>query len=312
MPEAVTPAAAPAAAPSTTPAANAAPAAKTPSAAPAGTPQAPPEPKPAAEKLLIKVNGKLRELSRDEAVRELQKGFASRENFEKGASLTRKNQALLKALQVEDPDEQESALRALGVDPDKLAERRLQRRAQEAQMTPEQKRIAELENEIQRTQKAAKDAEAKRQSDTEAAQEKQYWAQIEADYTSEIDRAQKAGELKGFKPAEVLFHMANEAELNEEYGIQLSPAELVQEAKAKILASKVDFNERAKGLEGEDLLNEFDPEVLNKVLKAAVTRFKGGGQAVQPLEKPAQIGDPEKKPEQPKWIRPSDLRPVFL
>ena len=43
------------------------------------------------------VGGKLREVSREELTREAQKGFASRENFEKAAKLTQKNQACLSA-----------------------------------------------------------------------------------------------------------------------------------------------------------------------------------------------------------------------
>lgn len=271
-----------------------------------------PDPKPtAAEKFLIKVNGKLRELSREDAIRELQKGQAARENFEKAAALTKKNQAILKALADPDPDRQEEALRQLGVDPDKLAERRFARRAQEAQLTPEQKRIAELEAEMKRREDAAKSEVEQRESELKAIRDREVWAKMEQEYLATVDGALKSGDLGGLKPAEALYLMAEAGEMNLEYGLSLTPQELLAEAKAKVSEQREELRGKVMALEGDALLNFLGPDATNRVLRAARDKYKRGEPFQQPLEKPAPIADQAEPPKRV-WKRPSELKTPFL
>lgn len=272
------------------------------------------DPKPAAtdskpERYLIKVNGKLKELTRDDLIRKAQMADASQEKWAKSAERTKRVQTLLGALQDPDPDRQEAALRELGMDPDKLAERRLTRRVQDAQLTPEQRRIAELEAQIQNEARSAKERDAQREQEQREALDKAEWGRLEAEYTAEIDRASKAGELAGLKPAEVLYHMADAAEMNLEFGMQLTPTQLLQEAKGKITDMRESLRSQVLGsLQGDQLLDFMGVDVVNRVLAAARDRYKRG--QAQPPQKPAQIAP--SAPEKPQFVRPSDIKPPWL
>jgi hypothetical protein len=273
----------------------------------------PPPAPDAQEKITVKVNGKLRTLTREEAIREIQKSGAARENFEKAANLTKKNQTLLRALQDPDPGRQDAALRELGVDPDRIVERRLAIRAQQAQMSPEQQRIAELEQQLQAKERAAKEAQEQAEHERTAAQERQIWQETEAKYLSVVDAALKAGEFSGMSPAEALYYMADAAEMNLAYGLDIPPEELVGEVKARFAETRDEFRAKITGaLDGPALLEYLGPDAVNKVLRAAVAKFKGGGAPAQPLETPATIAEAPDAPPKRQWKRPSDIKTTFL
>lgn len=307
MPEA---AAAPApAAPSASPSASSAEPTQTapPSAAPVKAPAV-----PADDKITIKVNGKLRTMSREEATRELQKSSAARENFEKAAKLTQKNQHLLRAAQDPDIAKRIAALEQLGFNPDEIAEHRLQARAKQAQMTPEQQRIAELEAKLADGERTQKESTERAQREAEERQDKEIWAKTEAEYISEIDKAVQSGQLVGIPPSEALYLMADAAEMNLAYGLDLPASELIAEAKAKVEATRSELQQKVLGgLDGDPLLEYLGPDVVKKVAAAAVRRFKAGA-PIQALQQPAAITQPDQKEEKPKWIRPSQsLTPFF-
>lgn len=258
-------------------------------------------PVPASEKFLIKVNGKLKEVTKDELIRKAQMGDASRETWEKSSARTKKIQTLLNAVNDPDPQRQDEALKALGVDPDKIAERRLALRAQQSQMTPEQRRIAELEAQIENDQKTSAQREAERQAELAAAKDREEWAKLESSYMAEIDRATKAGELGGMKPAEALYHMADAAEMNIEFQLGLTPTELLAEAKAKVAEQREQLKTQVMALEGPALLEFLGTDAVNRVIRAARTKYQGG-QPIQQLEKPAPIAPPA--PEKRTFVAP--------
>lgn len=299
-----TPAAAPTAAPTpSAPAATPAPAAAAPAPAPA-----PAETKP--DTITVKINGKLRNLTRDDAIRELQKGIASRETFEKAAAKEKRVAQIFKALQDPNlaPEQEDEYLRQLGRDPDKIAERRLALRAQQAQMTPEQKRIAELEARIQTDERSRAERDEQSKKELQDVRDREVWSKLEQEYTGEIDRAIKAGELGGMKPAEALFHMASAAEMNLEFGLQLSTAELLQEAKARVSEEREQVRSQALSLQGDALLEFLGVEAVNKVLSAAREKYKRG-KPIQDLAKPAAIA-PAAEPQKRDHVAP--LRAPWL
>lgn len=264
------------------------------------------------EKITVKINGKLRTMSRDEAVRELQKGFASRENFEKASKMTQNTQQLLRALKDPNIERRIAALKQLEVDPDEIAEHRLQSRAKQAQMTPEQARIAELEADIQRRDAEAKDFTERQEQEFSERQDREIWAKTEGEYIAEIDKAVQAGQFSGVSPAEALYLMADAGIMNLEYGLDLPAAELVAEAKSKIDEARSGLQSKILAATSEDeILELLGPEAVRKVAAAAVKKFKGG-QPIQTLQKPATIADPEAKPEPKKWLRPGAIKTSFL
>lgn len=269
-------------------------------------------PAPAApdDRITVKVNGKLRTMTRDEAVREIQKSSASRENFEKAAKLTQKNQSLLKALA--DKANREAALEQLGVPLDEVLEERLARRAQQAQMSPEQREIAELRDQLTRQAEESKSATQRLEDERVALQEKEIWAKTEADYIKHIDAAAKAGQLGGLPPAEALYLMAEAAEMNLGYGLDLTPEELLSEARSKVDGAKAELQQKlTAGLQGDALLDFLGMDAVNAVLRAAKQKFLGGG-PVQALAKPATIAPAAEEQKKPRYLRPSEVKTQFL
>jgi len=275
-------------------------------------PVSPPGNKSAEEKLTFKRNGKLVTMSRDEAMRELQKGIAARENFEKAAKLTQKNQTLLRAVQDPNIEKRVAALKELGVDPDEIAEYRLQARAKQAQMTPEQQRIAELEAQLSAGEQAKAEAAERTEREAVERQDREIWAKTEQEYIAEIDKAIQTGQLTGIPAAEALYLMADAAEMNLEYGLDLPAAELIAEAKAKVESVRSELQQKVLGgLEGDGLLEFLGPDVVKKVAAAALRKYKAGT-PIQTLQQPAPIAQNDQQPEKPKWIRPSETKTPFF
>lgn len=123
----------------------------------------------------LKVNGKTVkakiDLSDEEAVkRELQKAYAMTEVSEENANIKKALSARIEAWK-KNPD---LALKDLGIDPDKYLEEKATRELEEMKLTPEQKRIRDLEaklaerEELERQIQAEREAQLQAQKDAEA------------------------------------------------------------------------------------------------------------------------------------------------
>lgn len=241
----------------------------------------PAAPTPGKEVVKFKANGREVEFTREELIRRASKDYAGDEKLAAAAAEKKRITAMLQALNSDEGLFE--VARALGKDPEAMLEAHLQRRAELAKMTPEQREVAELKAEKARLEA---EREQERQS-VEAAKrqeaEKQAWGKIEAEAMNVLDKV----DLGGMGKAEGLWLLADAAEANLAYGLDLTPEELVAEVQARVDRSRGDLAVKMrKGLTGDALLNHLGNDVVQEVLRSAIARLKGG-QSLAPVKQPA-------------------------
>jgi hypothetical protein len=230
------------------------------------------------EVVRFKANGQMVEFTKEELIRRASKDYAGDQKLASAASESKKIKAMLQALNSDEGLFE--VAKALGKDPEAMLEAHLKRRAEMAQMTPEQREVAEL-----RAEKAR--LEAEREQDRQASEtskrqvmEKEAWTRVEAEAMSVLDKV----DLGGMGKAEGLFLLADAAEANLAYGLDLTPEELIAEVQSRVDRSKNELATRMrKGLTDDALLNHLGNDVVQEVLRAAIKRLKGG-QSLVPMK----------------------------
>lgn len=285
--------------------APAAPAAPTNGAAPAAAPAAEPVFK-------VKVNGELREYKQAEAERLLSKAAfadqAIRQSKEalKATQAEREEREALKKRIKEDKAARDQFLREHGIEPDEFTRERLSEKLREAEMTPEQKRIAELE-----AAKAEADKKLKA-ADEEKAQQRlsENAKRIQATIENELDAAWKRADFERgpdafFAVYEVMQEFVGLGLLDPNQPFSAAMADRIIETARENIDGTDKRREAAvlKGLKGAALKKRLGPETWREVLRYAAEEFRGGG--IKPAA-PAPAA-PAKK-EDPGWISPTDLQ----
>lgn len=236
-----------------------APAAVDPKAPPAAT-------KPAPELFELEVDGEKVTLTREQAVRQLQKGAAGDKRLREAQEQTQKFQRALELGKANPGD----LMKYLGVDAKAFAEKLLAQEAEQALMDPKDRQLLELQRENE-TFKQQQKANEKTQADQALAEaDKKVFAQIEKSFLA----AAEAGELEG-TPDNLLrmIEVANEAV---ELGIAPTEAQIVAEVKER---EDLAFSQLERkvlgGLKGEKLAKRLGPAVVEAVLTWSVEQLRG-------------------------------------
>lgn len=157
-------------------------------------------PAPSSRRLRAKIDGKEIEVSEEELLRDFQKYKASDKRFQEAAKLQKtveelilgaksNPKSLLEKLGYADPA---NLLQAMGYNPQELAEQYLLAQLEESLLTPEQKRLRELENE-NNPYKSQREAHEKQ---LKAQQLEQMQAQVAQELDVEIARTLQQSGLK--------------------------------------------------------------------------------------------------------------------
>jgi hypothetical protein len=269
--------------------------------APVATPPAPEvpvaPPPPEKRKFKLKVDGQEREeqYSDDEVTVRLQKGYAAEKRMEEAAKVQKK-WAELKQLAKDDPTLLFKEL--VGADPDEWAEGRVKEKWQRELMPEQERQMADLQKQLKDYQtKEQKRAEAEK-ARHEEMQQTLLEKQIETDFKAAFEAS---GLPYTSENLEVFGKIALDAN---EFGIDLTPAQMVAEAKAELARRETAQAEKHKGqftnMEGPALLDYLGDAVVKKVLKAAVEKYRP---AIAP---PAQSVSTE--PAKPKVFSTNDWR----
>lgn len=215
----------------------------------------------------IVVDGEKLTLTREQAIRRLQKEIAGDQRLRKGGELVKKASSAI-AMMKENPRE---ALSQMGVDVRSFAEQVLQEAVEEAELTPEQKQHRADAKELERLrgfEKTQKEAEEKRALETK---DKALFERYEKDF---IEAAQRGG-LEG--TPDNLMRMIEAADEAMEAGYQLTPDQAVAEAKEREDSAFGKLEKRVLGgLKGEALAKRLGPKVVEEVLRWSVERLRGG------------------------------------
>lgn len=240
-----------------------------PNSAPIGSESSPkdaPEPKAEAPKFKkkIKVKEVERELDEDELAVWAQKGFASSQAFQEAAKLKKEAEAAL--AKYDDPMEYFKSMSAKdAAKVREAAEKFLFEKLQEEALTPEQKRLRELEEENKRYKETEK-----QKAEREAQEER---SRIESKYTEDYDRkiteALNSANIPKNPAAirRVAQHMLNALEA----GVDLDPRDAIEYAKQDFMG---EIKELLSALDENSLLSFMGDDIAGKIRKADLARVK--------------------------------------
>jgi hypothetical protein len=221
------------------------------------------------EEFEIVVKGQKRKLTREQAVRELQKGFASEESFRKAKELTQKTQGLLGMLKEKPAD----ALKELGVDVESFARQVLQQRVEaavEETLPPEEKQARQEKRELEQLRAQIKAREEADIAARHKAQEKQVFSHLEKN----IIEAAKRNNMPA-TPDTLHLIAATASELID-LGVPFTEDQLMAEVRERQDATFGELEKRVLGgLKGEALAQRLGPAVVQEILKWSVERIRG-------------------------------------
>ncbi len=262
---------------------------------PAATPE--PDPKPRRFRFKGNVDGKdvEEDLSEDEIQVRLSKAAAAEARLREAAELKRKFHQAVAAGR----DNPAKAFKDIfGLDLDQYAMQQLAERYRESTLTPEEQAKRKLERERDDYKKQLDTIEAKRKTDEKRAFEEKVWADTERN----ILEALKTG---GFEKSKAMLHLvADVAEAALDYGIELSPPQLVAEAQKRMQSY---VKQVIPALKGPRLLEFLGDSTVKEVIRAELDRRK---LTPAPAPKPAPVQAAPAQAKKP--MRPSEFRRKHL
>lgn len=218
-----------------------------------------------SKKYKIKVDGAEEEMDEDSVLKLAQMGRAANKRFQEAAGMRKQAEEFISLLKSNPRSVLENP--AIGLDLKKFAEDYLIEQLQKEQLTPEQKRIAELEAELKRhdEEKKQKDEEQKRQ-DFQKLQER--FAQ---EYEQKISDALSSGGLP--RTPYTVKRMAEYMSLALNNNLDLEPKDV-----AKLV--RQDYQNEVTAIigqaDGETLLQILGSQVADKIRKYDLAKLKAG------------------------------------
>lgn len=235
----------------------------------------------AARRLKLKIDGQEEELAEDEVIKLAQMGRAADKRFQEAAKSRKEAEQFLRMLK-EDPI---SVLQnpAIGHDFRRLAEEYLKGQYEKEMLSPEQRRIRELEETLKlKDEKEKQDEEQKRQEQlgklTEHYKQEFDTKIVEALQTSGLPRSPKA-----------VNRMIDYMSTAIREGIDVEPKHVVNLVRRDFIN---DITDLFSQMEGDSLLQLLGDGVANKIRKADLARLKAaqfqtpGTKEVQPAPIP--------------------------
>lgn len=176
------------------------------------------------KRLSLKINGQDEEfdLGNDDHIKRLkemaQKGEGADQKFRESAQLRKQMEQFVQLMQ-QDPIR---ALQELGHNPDDIAEAHMKRRLEEMQLSPEQKRLKELEDKLAKEESERKKLEDERFEERQMRAQQEYERELKSEISRELADS-NLPESQGVtrRIAEVMMGLLDEAEANRQEGEEL-------------------------------------------------------------------------------------------
>lgn len=215
------------------------------------------------EMFTIKVDGEEIKLSKDEMIKHAQMGKAGQRAMQEKAELQKRTAVFIEALK-KNPREVLSDP-AIGVDVIKFAQEVLAQQLEQEALSPEQKRIKELEADLEkRISKEKEDDENRKKNDYESEVKK-----YEEDLQIKIQDALDAEKLPR-KPA-VLAKIAEILIIAHDKKLNINPRSAAKLAKEALMD---DLKQVSNVLPDEDLESFFGTELISRIRKASLKKVK--------------------------------------
>lgn len=248
-----------------------------------------------AEKIRLKFKAKILgkeedvDLDEDTIKRDFQKWKAADKMFQDAAMMRKQNESLLSKLK--DRNGLAEALQALGYDPRVLAEEYLTNELQMQMMTPEQRRIRELEME-----KAQREWRDKQRADEEKrSKQGEISERLTKEIQTDIVQAIDSSDLP--RTPETIRRIAKQMQIYGERGVWLHPSQVIDIVRDQIIS------------ENQSILSKMTPEQMMKYLsKEKLEEFRKW--ELSQVKNP--IPPPKEKVTQKKVVKPEDRKRHYV
>lgn len=227
----------------------------------------------AARKFKLKVDGKDEEYSEADAIRLAQLGRASDKRFQEASQMKKQAEEFLSMLKTPEGLKQIAKNPAVNLDLRKFAEDLLVEEMKKEQLTPEQRRIEELQQQLREHETQKQSLETQRQQAEQKALEDHY-AQ---DFDQKITKAIESGGLP--KTPETVKRMVKYMSNALENGIDIEPENVIQLVKQDY--SRI-MNDVCQQFEGEELIKILGDQITNKIRKFDLAKLKAGQAPLTP------------------------------
>lgn len=228
---------------------------------PAQTPATQPTPAAAARMLKLTIDGQDLEMPESEVIAMAQKGKSADKRFQEAAAARREAEQVVNFLK-SNPKE---AFKKLGIDVRKFSEDTLLEMIQHDQMTPEQKKAQENENELRRYRDTEKQAQERAHAEALARQEQEYMQSYDATFVKALTESGLP------KTPYTVKRMAELTLIATRKGLDLEPSQL-----AKLV--REDYESEMKAMygqaDGDALLELLGKDAVKKLSKAQLSKYK--------------------------------------
>ena len=228
----------------------------------------PEEPKPKQPKLRkVKVGDAEELVDEDELVRDYQKFRGAEKKFREAAETQKKIEAFMEKLQA-DPLAVLNDSR-IPLNRRQLAEQWLLQELEAEMLTPEQRRLKELETKTQTYEEQLR----AQQEQQVAAEREQALEMKRQELTQVFQKAMQSTPLSQVPEVATaaLREMALLARAAKEQGLAVSPEELAEQVNTKYYKA---MHQLASGLDGDALIDFLGPDVVKKINKAVIAKHK--------------------------------------
>ncbi len=244
---------------------------------------APSEPKAEARKFKLKAQGREMELSEEELLKHASMGLSAQEKWQEAATLRKQNEAFLRELKTNPLSILQNP--ALGIDMQNIAMEYLAKQIDQELLSPEERRIREMEQELDGYRSKSK-AEQERLQQEQAAKADQEWAQNTK--ASVVDGLKSSGlPYTQFTWNSTLQYMAAAIDAGYE---DVTPDQVMHLVKRDYQQAFESFYQ----LPPEELLQHLGEQNINKIQQAVIGKAKGTG--FQPPKKEAEANPSKSKP----------------
>ena len=215
----------------------------------------------AARMLKLTVDGQEMEMAESEVIAMAQKGRSADKRFQEAAQARREAEQVVNFLK-SNPKE---AFKKLGIDVRKFSEDTLLEMIQHDQMTHEQKKAQENENELRRYRDTEKQAQERAHAEALAKQEQEYMQSYDATFVKALTESGLP------KTPYTVKRMAELTLIATRKGLDLEPSQL-----AKLV--REDYESEMKAMygqaDGDALLELLGKDAVKKLSKAQLSKYK--------------------------------------
>lgn len=226
-----------------------------------------------ARKLKLKVDGRDEELDESEVVRWAQMGRSAQKRFQEAAQARKQAEDFIRMLK-EDPVSVMTNP-AVGIDPRKFAEEYLSKELQKETLSPEQKRIRDLEDKLRKHDEDLKKAEEQSKKAEFQKLQEHYKQDFDKKFT---DALQGSGLPKSPKTIQ---RMADYMVMALKNNLDVEPSHVVELVRQDYISEIQDLFSQT---DGDKLLKILGDGVANKIRKADLARLRSSQQ--QPISQP--------------------------